>query len=109
MDDEYKQIATLRQFVHPEHGVIDHFITELTGIKNNQVKNAPKLQEALTYMLDWLGDRQYKIFEWSDSDHAQLMREIISKNLDTERVQDFMCEDRWIDYQEIFGENCLRD
>ena len=45
--DSFKRIGTLCQYVHPEHGVIDYFIENLTGIKNSQVKNAPKLEEAL--------------------------------------------------------------
>ena len=47
LDDSFKRIGTLCQYVHPEHGVIDYFIDNLTGIKNSQVKNAPKLEEAL--------------------------------------------------------------
>lgn len=47
LDEEFKRIGTLSQFVHPEHGVIDYFIENLTGIKNGQVKHAPRLQEAL--------------------------------------------------------------
>ena len=47
LDDSFKRIGTLCQCVHPEHGVIDYFIENLTGIKNSQVKNAPKLEEAL--------------------------------------------------------------
>ena len=34
LDEEFKRIGTLSQFVHPEHGVIDYFIENLTGIKN---------------------------------------------------------------------------
>ena len=46
-----------------EHGVIDYFIENLTGIKNSQVKNAPKLEETrdelrlnrkVTSMTDWM-------------------------------------------------------
>ena len=35
--------------------MIDYFIENLTGIKNSQVKNAPKLEEVLLHMIDWLG------------------------------------------------------
>ena len=58
LDEEFKRIGTLSQFVHPEHGVIDYFIENLTGIKNVQVKHAPRLQEALLHMLNWIGDRE---------------------------------------------------
>lgn len=103
LDEQYKRIGTLSQYVHPEHGVVDHFITNLTGIENNQVKHAPKLRETLIHMLDWLGDRQYQIFAWSENDYLQLSHEIKSKNLDDEEIQNFMKKERWIDYQKVFG------
>ena len=45
--------------------VIDYFIENLTGIKNSQVKNAPKLEEVLLHMIDWLGECEYEIYAWS--------------------------------------------
>ena len=44
LDEEFKRIGTLSQYVHPEHGVIDPFIQNLTGIRNSQVKKAPVAQ-----------------------------------------------------------------
>lgn len=103
LDEEYKEIGTLCQYVHPEYGVLDYFITNLTGIENGQVKNAPKLRDALIYMVDWLGEREYKIFAWSKSDYCQFEHEIKSKHLENDKIQEFMNQERWIDYQEIFG------
>ena len=51
LDENFKRISTLCQYVHPEYGIIDHFIESLTGIRNSQVKNAPRMQEALTRQL----------------------------------------------------------
>ena len=39
LDEEFKRIGTLSQYVHLEHGVIDPFIQNLTRIRNSQVKN----------------------------------------------------------------------
>ena len=50
LDETYEVIAKLNQYVHPEYGVIDNFISNLTGIHANQVKNAPCLKEALNNM-----------------------------------------------------------
>ena len=50
LDEEFKRIGTLSQYVHPEHGVIDPFIQNLTGIRNSQVKKAPRIEEALLHM-----------------------------------------------------------
>lgn len=103
LDEEYKEIGTLCQYVHPEYGVLDYFITNLTGIENGQVKNAPKLRDALVHMVDWLGEREYKIFAWSQSDYWQFEHEITSKHLENDKIQEFMDPERWIDYQEVFG------
>ena len=102
LDEEFKRIGTLSQFVRPEHGVIDYFIENLTGIKNGQVKHAPRLQEALLHMLNWIGDREYKVYVWSGSDRAQILHEIKAKNIEDEKIASFMEESRWVDYQDIF-------
>lgn len=102
LDEEFKRIGTLSQFVRPEHGVIDYFIENLTGIKNGQVKHAPRLQEALLHMLNWIGDREYKVYTWSGSDRAQILHEIKAKNIVDEKIASFMEESRWVDYQDIF-------
>ena len=102
LDDSFKRIGTLCQYVHPEHGVIDYFIENLTGIKNSQVKKAPKLDEALIHMIDWLGEREYKIYAWSESDRNQLLHEIKAKNMTDERIYAFMKAENWIDYQDVF-------
>ena len=47
LDDEFKRIATLCQYVHPEYGVIDHFIENMTGIHNRNIKNAPGIKEGM--------------------------------------------------------------
>lgn len=102
LDDSFKRIGTLCQYVHPEHGVIDYFIENLTGIKNSQVKKAPKLDEAMIHMIDWLGERDYKIYAWSESDRDQLLHEIKAKNMTDERIHAFMKVENWIDYQDVF-------
>ena len=56
LNEEFKQVGTIREYVHPEHGVIDPFIEKLTGIKNSQVKKAPCIGEALVHMIDWIDE-----------------------------------------------------
>ena len=49
LDDEFKRIATLCQYVHPEYGVIDHFIENMTGIHNRNISYAmPETEEHLS-------------------------------------------------------------
>ena len=87
--------------MHPEFGVIDHFIERLTGIRNSQLKNVPKLQEALLHMLNWIGDREYKIYAWSESDRDQILHEIKAKKIDDTRITSFVEKEKWIDYQSV--------
>lgn len=104
MDEEFREIDTLSQFVHPIHGVIDRFISSLTGIQQRQVKKAPELEAALLRLLDWLGDREYKVYAWSETDYQQLQHEMEQKQIEEDRIADFMNPSRWIDYQRVFGE-----
>ena len=103
LDENFKRISTLCQYVHPEYGVIDHFIESLTGIRNSQVKNAPRIQEALLHMIDWLGDREYQIYAWSESDRAQIVHEIKAKKITDEKILAFVEKENWIDYQAVFA------
>ena len=86
LDDSFKRIGTLCQYVHPEHGVIDYFIENLTGIKNSRVKNAPKLEEVLLHMIDWLGERDYKIYAWSEYQDVFTKRFELSQQLSLEEA-----------------------
>ena len=83
LDEGFSRIATMCEYVNPEYGVLDNFIESMTGIKNRDIKQAPKLTEALEHLTDWLGDREYKVYAWSDSDRTQILREIKAKNIES--------------------------
>lgn len=102
LDENYDRIAELSQYVHPVHGVIERTIEKLTGIHNHDVKHAPVLEEALIHLIDWIGNREYKVYAWSDTDFKQLRYEIDSKKIESETVEQFMKPERWIDYQNVF-------
>ena len=54
LDERYRRRDEICLYVHPEHGVIDNFIANMTGIKNRQIKNAPKLRERLLELTEWI-------------------------------------------------------
>ena len=109
LDEGFNRIATMCEYVNPEYGVLDNFIESMTGIKNRDIKQAPKLTEALEHLSDWLGDREYKVYAWSDSDRSQILREIKAKNIESAKIDDFMKADRWIDYQDVFKKRFYLD
>ena len=103
LDEDYKEVDRFESFVHPEYGVIDTFIKDMTGINSRDVKDAKLLKEVIHTMIDWIGDREYKVYAWSDSDFMQLYREIKCKHINDEDIEKFMYPERWIDYQQVFG------
>lgn len=103
LDEAYEEVGRINQYVHPEYGVLDQFIADLTGIKNCNIKNAPLLESVLTHMVDWLGEREYKIYAWSGNDRSQLLHEIKGKKIENEKIDYFMRKENWIDYQDVYG------
>lgn len=102
LDENFMRIGTLSEYVNPSFGVIDSFIGNLTGIRNANLKGAPKLEKALLHLINWIGDREYQVFAWSDSDRCQLLHELSAKKLWNEKIDAFMEKGRWIDYQDVF-------
>ena len=41
-------------------------------------------------MIDWLGDREYQIYAWSESDRAQIVHEIKAKKIMDEKILAFV-------------------
>lgn len=103
LDENFERIATLSQYVNPEYGVLDGFIERMTGIHNRDIKNAPQLKENLEHLIDWIGHREYMVYAWSNSDYKQIMHEIKAKGIKSDRIDEFMKVDKWIDYQAVFS------
>ena len=78
LDENFKRISTLWQYVHP------------------------RIQEALLHMIDWLGNRDYQIYAWSESDRDQIVHEIKAKKITDEKILAFVEKENWIDYQAVF-------
>ena len=104
LDENFEQVDTFSSYVHPNYGYVDSFIKYLTGITNDEIKDAKELEEVLIDFLCWIDDREYKIYAWSESDYCQFKHEIMCKNIEGDYIDDFMSPDRWIDYQRIFND-----
>lgn len=100
---------TICQYVQPKYGVLDHFISQMTGITNDQIKYAPMLEEAVIHLLEWIGNREYKVFAWSNTDYRQLKHEIQSKGITNPEILEFVNQDRWTDYQKTFDNRYVFD
>lgn len=64
-------------FIRPiRHPRLTEFCTELTGITQTDVDDAPRFREALVALVDWLAEYPNHLFcSWGDYDRKQLERE----------------------------------
>lgn len=85
-------------FVRPVYGSITSHITELTGITDAVVADAPAFAEAMELFGAWIGTEKTRIYSWSMSDWRQLAGECRLKGVDLPRG---LCH-RWMDFQRIY-------
>ena len=104
LDEGYNQISSFKSYVRPLYGVLTLNISRLTGIVNEDIHNAPILEEALIDMINWISDIEVDIYAWSENDWLQLNREIKHKAIDNDKINSIINETNWIDYQQVFGE-----
>lgn len=101
LDDTGQEIDSFTQYVKPQFGRITEYYTNLTGITNEKVKNEPHFLEAMHRFYDWVGDEEYTIYSWSDSDSIQITKEATLKEETDGRLKKML--ECWVDYQVEFG------
>ncbi len=81
LDEELNICDSFKTYVHPEFGVIDSYIINLTGITTKQTDTAPCFTEAMTMFLNWLPE-ECVLIAWSDNDKHQLQKEAFYKGFE---------------------------
>lgn len=106
LDDFYQEIGSFKTLVKPQYNdVISPYISRLTGITTDMVKNAPIFEEALKMFISWCSNMndQVKIYQWSGSDSEQIINEIQFKQI-TLGTCDWEVLQGWEDFQKEYGE-----
>ena len=108
LDDNLQEIASFRTYVKPEYNdVIEKKISNLTGITDDMVANAPKFNEALKMFTNWClgtGD-DVTIYAWSDTDYNQIKGEMILKGYEASEDEKTLLDNKWSDFQKEFDSN----
>lgn len=101
LDEKCNRIDTFSLFVKPEFSPLAPHCAALTGISNSDLENAPVFEEAFKLLEYWLGDDEYKIYTWSDSDKTQFTKECMMKGLNNKFSN--IIGRHWTDLQKLFS------
>ena len=103
MDSDLNIIDTFNEYVKPEFGCLDSFISKLTGIQVDDLEKADTIQIVLNRFMAWLPQNDIVIpISWSDSDELQLRHELTEKAIPIgERFGQMLFN--WIDCQPQFS------
>ena len=102
LNEEYEEVSRFSTYVHPQFGSIDGFISNLTGISRNNVKEAPTIETAINEFLNWIGTEESICVSWSMTDKYQFIKEMEGKGIENERMNLFF--ETWVDCQQVFTE-----
>ncbi|MCQ2401067.1 MAG: exonuclease domain-containing protein [Lachnospiraceae bacterium] len=89
-----------KSYVRPQHGSLDSYISELTGIKDIDLSMAPVLADALKKMANWINGRELTAVSWSDTDEIQLSIEMEQKGIKNEVIEKLLTD--WADIQKSY-------
>ena len=97
VDENYEIVSTFNTYVKPELGYLDCFISKLTGITKDDLKDAPIFEDAIDYFMKWVPENDVKCVSWSMSDMHQLKNEMAKKSIKNDKLSVLL--ESWIDYQ----------
>lgn len=88
LDEEYHFLSDFETFVKPNHSHITENIFNLTGISEENLKDAPDFVCAFSNYIKWIeskiGNEKFMTYCWSNMDYEQLKSEIYLKAKDNE-------------------------
>ena len=99
LNEAYEVVDKFDAYVKPEHGYVDDYIRNLTGINQYLVSKGETLENVLTKINEWLPEETTMV-SWSMHDRKQLLTETKAKNIDTEWLKDKF--ETWTDCQAEF-------
>ncbi len=103
MDSDLNILRTFSEYVKPEYGYLDSFISKLTGITAKDLEKARNIKDVLDRFMKWLPQDDVIIpVSWSNSDELQFRFELSEKKIPIGDRFDQMLFN-WIDCQPQFS------
>lgn len=82
LDKNLQEIESFHTYVKPRNKMfLTTFTTKLTGITNEDIKNAPTFPEALKMFREFVGDEPTLMIMWGTNDESVLRRHIYTYSL----------------------------
>ena len=106
MDENFNVVSTFNEYIRPEHGYVDAYIRNLTGITQYTVSQSETLENVLDHLKNWLPEDTVMV-SWSTSDLHQLKRETEQKNLNSAWLEALY--EGWLDCQKEFSDRIEAD
>ncbi|MET3695776.1 inhibitor of KinA sporulation pathway (predicted exonuclease) [Bacillus oleivorans] len=103
-----KEISYFDRYIRPQsHKRLTRFCKELTGISDEDLKNASDFKEVFAEFLYWVGGvKRSQFFSWSKSDLARLKIDAARHGLPPRTIQKI--EKRYVDFQAIFSKRVTK-
>ena len=100
LDDNYEYVERFDVYVQPQFTFLSKQVSDLTGIENHELCDAPCFEKALDMFLEWIGTGDFRIYQWSENDKNQIVKEcgykgILDKN-------SMICDKYWCDIQRLY-------
>lgn len=105
MDESFLVIGEFKTLVKPQfNDCIYKKYEALTGISTQMVSSAPTFAVAYEMFVNWCESygNQYEIYAWSESDHSQLVAEMMLKDYCKKDMLKPL--DNWFDFQKEYTE-----
>lgn len=101
VNEKLEIVDKFMTYVSPEKGWVDDKINKLTGIKNEDLVDAPTFKEAIIAFTKWIPN-DAKLVSWSENDEIQIRSELACKKIEIDGIETLF--ENWIDCQQVFGE-----
>ena len=100
LDDNYEYVDRFDVYVQPQFAFLSKQVSDLTGIDNHELCNAPCFEKALDMFREWIGTGDFRIYQWSENDKNQIVKECGYKGILDKHSM--LCDKYWRDIQRLY-------
>lgn len=104
LNDNNDEVDKFQTYVKPDFTGVHKRITKITGIKDEDVKGAPRVEEAFNNLIDFINKYtsidNILMYTWSNSDSTVILAELDVKNINNSDIR--ALAENFIDIQKEF-------